>query len=467
MKVLSVKGGDGLMKIKGVTGFILLTFLLANFTWAQSTPGPLTLDESIRIALERSLAVHSAKEGVMGAEFNRKTARAYFFPQWQGQYGYTWFSSPVQVGTQSATSIVTPPKPVADPSASATPITITIPSTTRYTFSLYTTLTQTLYAGGAYMANYRSSKLGLEISKANVEIAKQNVVLNVRQNYFNILRAERFVEVAKQAVKQFEGQLEVSRAFFEVGLIPKNDVLQAEVRMANALQAQASAENSVGVAKASFNNLLRREINEPVVLADVLEYKPFPLTLEQCVGEALQQRSEIKVAELSVGQAKESVKIVRSGMLPTVNVAGNYFRNSDQFFLNGDLKSDRWSISAVASMTLWDWGKVYNQVGASKVKVTQAEDSKTQILEGVILEVKEDYLNMGVAEKNVNTAAKSIEQAEENLRLNEERYKYQVATAFDVLDAVTLLAQTRVNYYGALSDYNVARAGLERSMGRM
>jgi len=455
------------MKIKEVIGIALFGLLLTNLSWAQSSPGPMTIEESIRIALERSLTVHSAKEGVMGAEFNRKTARAYFFPQWQGQYGYTWFSSPVQVGTQSATSIVTPPKPVADPSASVTPVTVTIPETTRYTFSLYTTLTQTLYAGGAYLANYRSSKLGLEISKANVEIAKQNVVLNVRQGYFNILRAEKFVEVAKQAVKQFEGQLEVSRAFFEVGLIPKNDVLQAEVRLANALQAQAKVGNDLIVAKSSFNNLLRREINEPVDLVDILDYKPVPLSFEEALAEALRQRSEIKVAELAVDQAKESVKIVRSGMLPTVNLAGNYFRNSDQFFLNGDLKSDRWSISAVASMTLWDWGKVYNQVGASKVKVTQAEDSKTQIAEGVVLEVREDYLNMVVAEKNINTAAKSIEQAEENLRLNEERYKYQVATAFDVLDAVTLLAQTRVNYYGALSDYNVAKASLERSMGRM
>jgi len=454
------------MKIKEVIGIALFGLLLTNLSWAQNSPGPMTIEESIRIALERSLAVHSAKEGVMGAEFNRKTARAYFFPQWQGQYGYTWFSSPVQVGTQSATSIVTPPKPVADPSASATPITITIPSSTRYTFSLYTTLTQTLYAGGAYMANYRSSKLGLEISKANVEIAKEDTVLQVRQGYFNILRAEKFLDVAKQAVKQFEGQLEVSRAFFEVGLIAKNDVLQAEVRLANALQAQAKAENDLAVAKASFNNMLRREIYAPVELADVLDYKAFPLTFEQSLDEALRQRSEIKVAELAVGQAKESVKIVRSGMLPTVSLAGNYFRNSDQFYLNGDLKSDRWSISAVASMTLWDWGKVYNQVGASKVKVTQAEDSKTQIAEGVILEVKEDYLNMVVAEKNINTAAKSIEQAEENLRLNEERYKYQVATAFDVLDAVTLLAQVRVNYYGALSDFNVAKASLERSMGR-
>jgi outer membrane protein TolC len=106
-------------------------------------------------------------------------------------------------------------------------------------------------------------------------------------------------------------------------------------------------------------------------------------------------------------------------------------------------------------------------VGENKVKVTQAEDSKIQLAEGIILEVQQDFLNMQTAEKNIGVAEKAIEQAEENLRMSEERYKYQVATATDVLDAVTLLAQARVNYYGALSDFNVARARLERAMGRM
>jgi len=101
------------------------------------------------------------------------------------------------------------------------------------------------------------------------------------------------------------------------------------------------------------------------------------------------------------------------------------------------------------------------------VKVIQAEDSKTQLIEGIILEVKQDYLNMLTAERNISVAEKAIEQAEENLRMNEERYKYQVATATDVLDAVTLLAQARVNYYSALSDFNIAKARLDRAMGRM
>jgi outer membrane protein TolC len=106
-------------------------------------------------------------------------------------------------------------------------------------------------------------------------------------------------------------------------------------------------------------------------------------------------------------------------------------------------------------------------VGENKVKVTQAEDSKNQLIESITLEVKNDHLNLLVAGKNIKVAETAIEQAEENLRMNEERYKYQVATQTDVLDAVVLLAQTRVNYYGALSDFNVAKAQLERSMGRM
>jgi outer membrane protein TolC len=171
---------------------------------------------------------------------------------------------------------------------------------------------------------------------------------------------------------------------------------------------------------------------------------------------------------LNIDQAREGVKVARSGYFPTVSLVGNYSRFSDEFDVSGGVKfSDRWTVQALATFTLWNWGNTSFKVGENKVKVTQAEDSKTQLVESITLEVKNDYLNMLVAEKNIRVAEKSIEQAEENLRMNEERYKYQVATQTDVLDAVVLLAQARVNYYGALSDFNVAKAQLERAMGRM
>ena len=451
------------MKVKAVLGFILLTLLWGGSSWAQSSQGPLTLEESILIALDRNLNLHSVKEGVLGAEFTRKSARAAFFPRWTGQYGWTWFSSPTTLGSQT---VPTPPKDVG-PTAAVPTTTVTVPTTSRYTYNLSSSLNQPVYLGGATHANYNIAKLGVELSKMTVEQARLDIVLQVRVGYLTILRAEKFVDVAKQAVKQFEGQLQISQAYFEVGLIAKADVLQAEVNLANALQAQVKAENDLYVAKAAFNNLLRRDLNTPIEVVDILLYKPFPLSYDESVDEAMRQRPELKAAGLSIDQAKENVKLTRSAMLPNVSLFGNYFRNSDQVFLNGNLSNDRWSITALATLTLWDWGSIYYQVGASKVKVTQAEDSRTQLKESITLEVKDDYLNMLVAEKNIKTASKAIEQAEENLRLNEERYKYQVSTAFDVINAVTLLAQARTNYYGALSDFNVAKASLERSMGRM
>jgi outer membrane protein TolC len=274
--------------------------------------------------------------------------------------------------------------------------------------------------------------------------------------------------VAQQQVEQFEAQLEVTKAFFDVGTVPKNDVLQAEVNLANARQSLVKAANDLAAAKASFNILLRREINTPFQVVDILGYKAFPLSYEQSLEEAFRLRPEIKTAQLNIGQAKEGVKIARADFFPTVSLAGNYSRFSDDIDMSGGAKfSDRWTIQALATFTLWNWGNTAFKVGENKVKVTQAEDSKTQLLESITLEVKDDYLNMQVAEKNIKVAETAIEQAEENLRMTEERYKYQVATQTDVIIAVTLLTQAKTNYYGALSDFNIAKAQLERSMGRM
>jgi len=435
------EGGDRSMKMKWVVGLVLITIFLGGFVWAQGPQVPLTLEESIKIVMERSLSIHSAVEGIAGSEFRRKQAFTNFLPLWTGQYGYTRSNAPTSVGT------------VAEQSRDV------------YNFS--TTANQPLFTGGANLANYRSAKIGVDLSKETVDTTKMDLILQVRAGYFIILRAEKFLNVAEQQVKQFEAQLEVTKAFFDVGIVPKNDVLQGEVQLANARQGLVKAENDLDVAKASFNTLLRREIDTPLSVVDILEYKAFPLGFEASLDEALRQRPEIKTAQLNVDQAQEGVKIARSGFFPTINLNGIYNRSSDAAGLQGDIRTERWAVQALATFTLWNWGNTAFKVGENKVKVTQAEDSKTQIIESIILEVKQGYLNLSVAEKNIGVAKTAIEQAEENLRMNEERYKYQVATQTDVLNAVTLLTQARTNYYGALSDFNVAKAQLERSMGRM
>ena len=447
------------MGVKCLVVFILWAVLSAGAVWGQGSQKPLSLEESIQIALERNLALHSAREGVVGSEFRRRAAMTDFLPKWTGQYSYTRLHE-----TPSTTSFH------ADISGTTVKLTpIRVDTGTADNFNLNTSVNQPLFAGGSIWANYRLESLGVDLSKTNVETVKRDIVLLVRVGYFTILRAERFLLVAEQAVKQFEAQLEVTKAFFEVGIVPKNDVLQAEVRLANARQALIRAANDVAAAKASFNILLRTDINAPLTVVDILGFKAFDLRFEECLEEALRLRPEIRVVELSIGQAKEAVKIAKSAFFPTLSLSWNYSRFGDEPWVDGTKFREPWSwnILGLATFTLGDWGKVAYQVGENKVKVTQAVDSKTRLIDFVTLEVKNGYLNMVVAEKNIGVAEKAIEQAEENLRMNEERYKYQVATQTDVLNAVVLLAETRVNYYGALSDFNVAKAQLERSMGRM
>jgi outer membrane protein TolC len=437
------------MRAKCLAGFILWVILLTSTVWAQEPQKPLSLEESIRIAMERSLALHSATVGIAGSEYRRKEAITNFLPWWTGQYLYTRLS-------ESPKSFSFTP-----------PMTFTEVKGPRDNYAFGTTLNQPLFTGGLNLANYRSAKLGVDLSKTSLETAKRDLVLEVRVGYFTILRAQKFLGVAEQQVKQFEAQLEVTKAFFEVGIVAKNDVLLAEVNLANARQSLVKAANDVAAAKASFNILLRREVNTPFEVVDILSYQAFPLSYEQSLEEALRLRPEVKAAQLNIDQAKENIKIARSGFFPMISLAGNYNRSSDELALGGDNKSDSWTIQALATFTLWNWGNTAFKVGESKVKVTQAEDSKNQLVDSITLEVKNDYLSMQVAEKNINVAEKAIEQAEENLRMNEERYKYQVATQTDVINAVTLLTQARVNYYSALSDFNIAKAQLDRAMGRM
>jgi len=90
-----------------------------------------------------------------------------------------------------------------------------------------------------------------------------------------------------------------------------------------------------------------------------------------------------------------------------------------------------------------------------------------ELKDNIRLEVKDAYLLLREAEKNIQVTRTAIAQAEENFRINEERYKQQVATSTDVLDAQTLLTRARSNYFNALSDYNISWAKLERAMGIM
>ena len=115
--------------------------------------------------------------------------------------------------------------------------------------------------------------------------------------------------------------------------------------------------------------------------------------------------------------------------------------------------------------TFWEWGKTYYSTLEQESLKKQLIETRSDVEDGIRLEVKQALLDLEVADKNIPTTQKAIEQAEENLRVNEERYKAQVTTITEVLDAQALLTRARVDHYRALYDQNLAKARLERAAG--
>lgn len=418
---------------------------------AQEQKEVLTLEESIAIAIERSPLFHSAQEELKRTDSLQKEARSDFFPKLKTGYNFTQLNKPPYVHVSGLAPI---------PAQNVTVGTL-------HTYVWNVSVEQPLFTGWSITTNHQLAKLGFDIAKVQEIQAKLDLIRNVKIEYFSLLKAEKILSVAIQTEKQVGEHYKVAEAFFEVGIIPKNDLLQSQVQWAQAKQNLIQGENGVNIAKSTFNTTLRREINEPVEVVDILTYTPSIEVLDDCFHKAYLNRPELKEMALKVEEASKKITLAKSPFYPTLSLQLNYSKQGDTPDVHGSIfqPQESWNVFTSLDWTLWDWGKTYYSVNASKIALIQAEDAQIQVRDAVTLEVKDAFLKLQESEKNIKVTVTAINSAEENFRLNEDRYKEQVATTTDVMDAQTLLTQAQINYYNALSEYNIARAQLERAMG--
>ncbi len=434
--------------------FFVLVVVSISYARAAETIKPLTLAESIDMALKQSVLIHAAREGVRGAEAQQKEAFTGFLPRFSTSYSYTRLNEDPYFVFPGAPPLIPPGN---------------MKTGTKDNYNWNIEARQPLFAGGGILANYEANRLTADIARMDETATVQDLVQDVKVSYFNILKAERILSVAKQSVEQLKAHRDMAQGFFDVGLIPRNDLLYGEVELANGRQFLLRAENSLEMAKAKFNTILRRAIDSPVEIEDILKEQPLETPLDACVAAALTNRPEIRSYMFRVEQARSIVKLSQSEYYPNVSLVGNYAKYGDSPGVEGSpyKPQENWYILAVANWNFWEWGKTKHRVDASVSRENRAADTLTNIRDQIILEVKNTFLLLHEAGKQLQVTKKAIEQAEENFRINTERYREQVGTSTDVIDAQTLLTKARADHFNALGDFNINQARLERAMGVM
>lgn len=436
--------------------------LIPSMNHAEERQGVYSLEKSIEIALAKNWAVKAKEEKIIESEHLKEQAKADFYPKLSTTYGYT------RLGEVNKTSDVM--LPVLTGAGAPTGNFAFMPGydmNARDNFQWKGTISQPVFTGFALTSVYELAKLGIDQRKVELELERLDLALKVKESYFNILTADKSIFVAEDAVKSLESHVRVARNFYTVGMIPINDLLKAEVELANARYDLIRAQNASKLARAAFNVLLARPINDDVEIEDVLLFKSESIDFEKYLEKAIDQRPEIKALHINNLQVDEQIRLARSKYYPNVSLSYDYAKAGDDMGVSGSSfhDSSSWQITAGLSWTFWEWGKKINAVREKESLKRQLEQTGKLIEEGIAMELKQAVLGLDQAEKNIPATKKAVEQAEENLRVSEERYNAQVTTSTEVLDAQTLLSKARTNYYRALYDHNLAKAGLLRAVG--
>jgi outer membrane protein len=434
-------------KLKWIGLFLCFIFiqqiLFPVSSIAQDPVETFTLKQTIESAIKANLGLRSFKEETAAALAVKKASRTQFFPTFSTSYGYNRYDAE----TVSSGFTAVP----------------------KEQYSFVTSFSQPIFSGFSLLRQYDIAKLGLDRAKIKEQLKRQDIILDAKNAYFKLLQNQKLYDIAQKTVVQINAQKEVADNFYQVGMTPLNDLLQAQVELANAKQELIVARNNFDNAESDFNTLLRRPINTPVVLKDILDYSPFEETLEYCLAEAEKNRFEIKVADMEVEIAKKELDLTKKDYYPSIDLQGNYFKYGTEWEVNGGngiYDPEGWNIQAVAKWNFWEWGRTSYGVKEKHSRLSQAQLNKDEIIDNINLEVKNAYLRTQEAERAIKTVETAIEQAKENFRINQERYKEQISTQTDVLIAQTLLSRTMTNYYNALYAFKISKATLYRAIGR-
>jgi outer membrane protein len=256
-----------------------------------------------------------------------------------------------------------------------------------------------------------------------------------------------------------------------VGLRPHLDVLQADVDVSRAESLLIAAENSRETDKAQINTLLGLPVTATLDYVGILAPVPFNTGLETCLNTAYRQRPDLGIAAKAVAIAGKDVKIVQSQYYPQVSAYYSIMGVGDNVGLryahSDGYQTRRWEIGVMGTWTVFEWGRTFYADQQARFVESQVRADEASLKLNAGFDVKSKLLAVRDAEKLITVATKGLEQAQEAYKQAQARYRAQVGTNFDVLDASANLTAAETTLTGAKATYLTALSALYAAMGEL
>lgn len=425
--------------MKHLTASLIATMLMALWS-ALSWGAPLTLQECLKQAREANPTLRSGAWDIRKAQQVIRQTAAAEYPRIDAQLGYTMQLDPQAVKIGGFTAETQEPDFAFGGVAAS------------YTF----------YDFGRRAARTNGARASAEAVSQQYLARRDDIALQVIEAYYRILESEQLVVAAGDEVTRIEEHRRITQVLYEEGVVTRNDVLQADVRLAGARQRRLSANNVRDNAWLLLNFLTGSPAERRAELQDqspTALQPPENAEIQADIGarhdlQAL--RHTLQVREFEVSENRENY-------LPEL-----YTRLALEYVQNANVREQAIMSATIGfRINLFDgYAADAARAGALLARSRQQDIIRLAELQAR-LEVDTARNDLAVARQQIVVAERAIQQGEENLRINRERYRERVGTASEVLDAQTLLTQARTDFYRARYAFQTAGARLQRAAGTL
>lgn len=414
--------------------FLVLVSLLAIGA-RRTAAETLTLDQCIEIALRQNATILTPglKVGMTSAREGVWTAWGGILPSLSGGMNYNW--SKMSGGSSSS-------------------------------WSADLGINQRLFDGLANYYTIREAQQSLAGYRQQYRSAELSLILQVKQRYYDVLRAKGLLAVDSGAVERSKKDLETIQSMFDLGSKSRSDLLKAKVRLGTAQVSLISRKNAYGVSLAALNNILNRNVSTPFELADVSSAPDIGVSYDQALKEAESNSPQLLAARAEVEANRSSLGIARAAYFPDLSWSAGRSYSADKRADLFDSDNGRWGVGLSLSYTVFDGFLKKSNYSRANVSLKTSREGLAQEQNNVALAVRQAYLGWELAKDKMALADETENSAQEDFNLAQEKYNLGAGTILELLDAQVSLTQAQTDKVNALYDYHLAIAALESAMGR-
>ena len=423
---------------------IATTGLLAAGTLAAQVPRRITLGEALALAARNQPAMVQARQDVRVAEAQERQAFGAFLPSLSANVSSTRAGS--ERFNQQTGQIVSTGDPYSE----------------NYRFSGNLDLF-TGFKRGAQRRSAQSTTVLREASELRQEYA---VALSTKQAFFDALAAQELVEVARTRLRRADEQLKLVSERLRLGATTRSDSLRSRVEYGNAQLQLIQAEADLRTAQGNLGRAIGVQGMVGPAPDTVLESRLGALDTARLRSEALAAAPTVREAEASVTAARAQVTVNRAAYFPTLSATGNtsWSRSSTQLF-GGNPLTRQWSLALQLSFPIFNGFQRETNIVTADANAVAAEARLRDARLLLEANLTQSFAALDAAAARIDVSQVSVAAAEEDLRMQRERYRLGASTIIEVLTSQVSLDEAQVGLVRARYDYLVARAQIEAYVG--